>query len=114
VMSGRHGGQLPPTHWAESELDADRLRAIEAFRKERLEEPTEEFSERFAAAQAVMEDLLESTVDLTAVSDQALLILSNRATPVLRFHSMISRRSSIPIRSLRRRSETTQPSSSGS
>ncbi len=79
MVGGRHG-QVPRTQWNSQQLDADRMLAIEMFRKERLEEPTEEFSERFAQAQAVMEDLLEATVDLTDVSPHALSILTGRAS----------------------------------
>lgn len=79
-MVGRRPGQVPPTRWSEDQLDADRMLAIETFRRVRLEEPTEEFSERFAKAQAVMEDLLEETLDLTAVYERALSILSKPAS----------------------------------
>src|SRR5688500_2397506 len=76
-MASSRPTQLPPTRWNERQLDSDRMVAIDTFRKERLEEPTEEFSERFARARSVMEDLLETTVDLTRIDDdQALAILT--------------------------------------
>lgn len=75
-MVGRRGQLLPPTDWTPKQLDDDRLLAIDTFRRERLEEPTEEFSERFEEAQGVMEDLLEITLDLTHVQDNALSILT--------------------------------------
>jgi hypothetical protein len=76
-MTNRRPDFLPPTVWSRGELDADRLRAIEAFRHERLEEPLEEYLEVFDQVQGTMETLLEGTVDLALLEDQALEILKD-------------------------------------
>lgn len=70
---------MPPP-WADDELEAERIKAIEIFRKRRMEEPLEEYLEAFDQYQGIVEDLLEATVDLSrdeglieAVTDPALL-----------------------------------------
>ena len=52
----------PP--WTEEELDAARAEAIKIFRKRRTEEPVEDYIEAFDQYQGVLEELLETTVDL--------------------------------------------------
>ncbi|HEV8238918.1 MAG TPA: XamI family restriction endonuclease [Thermoanaerobaculia bacterium] len=64
-----------PPRWSREQLEKDRLLAIEHFRSERLEEPLEAYLEAFDDYQGVVEDLLEQTVDLTAVTEQAVDIL---------------------------------------
>lgn len=59
------------------ELDQARLRAVELFRRERLEEPLEEYLEVFDEYQGIVEDLLEATVDLTTLEDSALQVLTD-------------------------------------
>jgi hypothetical protein len=66
----------PPKHDNDS-LERERLASIELFRKERLEEPVEAYHELFDKFQGVVEDLLEQTVDLAALSESALGVLSN-------------------------------------
>lgn len=60
------------------QLEADRRLAEELFRRERLEEPLEAYLDAFEEVQSTMETLLESTVDLATLEEQALDILSNR------------------------------------
>ena len=55
---------MPPP-WTEEELDAARAEAIKIFRKRRTEEPVEDYIEAFDKYQGVLEELLETTVDLT-------------------------------------------------
>lgn len=74
-MSGR-GLQEPP-RWTEDQLEVDRLRAIEEFRRERMEEPLEAYLQAFDERQAAFEDLLETTVDLTELSKHAVAILTD-------------------------------------
>lgn len=69
---------LPPKYDDES-LERDRLKATELFRKERLEEPVEAYHELFDNYLGVVEELLESTVDLTALDEHALAVMSNAA-----------------------------------
>ena len=67
-----------PPRWSFEQLDKDCGRAIEIFRKERLEEPLEVYLEAFDAQQQAFEDLLELTVDLTLVQQNALTILADK------------------------------------
>ncbi len=68
---------LPP-RWTKEELETSRIQAIELFRKQRMEEPLEEYLEVFDEYQGKVEELLETTVDLAALEDHALEILSDR------------------------------------
>lgn len=68
---------LPP-RWTKEELEAARTQAIELFRKQRMEEPLEEYLEAFDECQGKIEELLETTVDLTTLEDHALSILSDK------------------------------------
>ncbi len=78
---------MPPPHlqnppeWTADELERDRQRAIEIFRRTRVEEPLETYGEAFDARQGQFEVLLEQTVDLTELGQHAIEILS---TPHLR------------------------------
>lgn len=75
----------PPTH-SDAELEKDRLAATELFRRERLEEPVEEYGELFDKYQGTVEELLEATVDLSALDDKALDLMSNdQLTEALRY-----------------------------
>lgn len=69
---------LPPPQWIPDELERDRQRAIEIFRKQRLEEPLEVYLEAFDDKQKAFEDLQELTVDLTQVRERAIDILSDK------------------------------------
>lgn len=64
----------PPSHSDEA-LERDRLSAIELFRKARLEEPVEAYHDLFDKYQSVVEELLEATVDLTALNEKALDVM---------------------------------------
>lgn len=68
---------IAPPRYTQAELDAARLQAIAAFRTERLEEPVEQYHEFLDEYQGVVEDLLETTVDLTQLSDQALTVMGD-------------------------------------
>lgn len=67
----------PPVSTSE-ELERDRLLAIEAFRTERIQEPLEQYLAAFDEFQGVVEELLETTVDLTQLDDTALEVLCDR------------------------------------
>ncbi|HBL32179.1 MAG TPA: XamI family restriction endonuclease [Acidobacteria bacterium] len=64
--------------WSDRELDKERLTAIEAFRAERLDEPLEQYLEAFDGYQGVMDELMETTVDLTRLEETALEVLADR------------------------------------
>jgi hypothetical protein len=55
----------------------DRMKAISFFRKERLEEPLEDYLEAFDVYQGYVEEFLETTVDLTQLDSQALEVLTD-------------------------------------
>lgn len=67
----------PLPRWSADELDAHRIRAIEIFRRERLEEPLEAYLDHFELYQERVEELLEITVDLGELQTTAAEILSN-------------------------------------
>jgi hypothetical protein len=68
---------IEPIQWTRDELEADRLAAIGLFRKERTEEPLEDYLEGFDKYQGYVEDLLETTVDLSRLDGAGLEVLSN-------------------------------------
>jgi XamI restriction endonuclease len=63
--------------WTREQLEADRINAIGLFRKERMEEPLEDYLEGFDEYQGYIEELLETTVDLSRLDDTALEVLSD-------------------------------------
>lgn len=65
-----------PPVWTSRELERERLLAIDLFRKERLEEPLEDYLESFDRYQGYVEDLLETTVDLSQWDTSALDVLT--------------------------------------
>lgn len=68
--------KLPPT-WTAEQLEADRLHSRQLFREERMREPLEEYLDRFEDARDAFETLLETTVDLTQLSEKAVEIVTN-------------------------------------
>lgn len=65
------------TVWQVSYLENDRARSTEIFRRERLEEPLEAYLDEFEEVQDAIETLLESTVDLTLLEQNAVEVLSD-------------------------------------
>jgi hypothetical protein len=63
--------------WTRDALEADRMTAIGLFRKERLEEPLEDYFEGFDKYQGYVEELLETTVDLARLGGTGLEVLSD-------------------------------------
>jgi hypothetical protein len=70
---------LSPPRWNEQELRSQLERAQDIFRKERIEEPLEVYLEVFEQYQGSVEELLETTVDLSALDDNAVAVLTNPA-----------------------------------
>lgn len=66
---------LPP-QWNEIELERERLAAIEIFRHRRIEEPLEQYLAQFDEYQSVIEELLETTVDLSDLGSPLIEILT--------------------------------------
>lgn len=69
---------IPPPRWTDEEFERDRKLAITAFRRIRLEEPLEAYSEAFDKYQGVFEDLMETTVDLKELRGGALPVLTDK------------------------------------
>ena len=68
---------IDPPRWTGEQFEADRIKSIAIFRKERLEEPLEDYLEAFDQYQGYIEELLETTVDLTQLEEQALAVLTD-------------------------------------
>ena len=68
---------LPP-HWDDERLVADRDKAIEEFRAERISESLGIYAEHFDRYRTAVENLLESTVDLTTLAEQAVSVLVDK------------------------------------
>jgi hypothetical protein len=68
---------IDPPIWTSQQLDADRLKAITIFRNERMEEPLEDYLEAFDEYQGYIEELLETTIDLTRLEAAALEFLTD-------------------------------------
>lgn len=69
---------IPTPVWKSEELERDRLIAIEVFRNERMLEPLEQYLNAFDEFQGVVEELLETSVDLTQLDSVALEVLSDK------------------------------------
>ena len=69
---------IEPHLWTEQELEESRQTAIRIFRQQRMKEPLEAYLDAFDDYQGVVEDLLETTVDLTDLENTALGLLSDR------------------------------------
>ena len=67
----------PPPRWSAAELERDRLVAIDIFRRERMREPLEAYLDACDTYRGAVEDLLEATVDLTQLTDQAVEVLTD-------------------------------------
>lgn len=77
---------IPAPRWSAQELEVARLRAIELFRQERLQEPLEAYLQAFENCQGAFEDLLETTIDLTQLDAKALEVLTDpRLLEVFRY-----------------------------
>jgi len=77
---------IDPPIWTEEQLKADLIKSSAAFIKERLEEPLEDYLEAFDEYQGYMEEILETTVDLSELDTSALEVLSdNRLLEAFRY-----------------------------
>lgn len=68
---------MQPPRWTAEDLARDSSLATEIFRKERLEEPLEDYLEAFDKYQGNVEDLFETTIDLTELDESALQFLTD-------------------------------------
>jgi hypothetical protein len=68
------------TLWTPKQFAADLAESKAIFRRERLEEPLEAYSEAFELVRDSVENLIEETVDLSLLEEKALELLKNPAT----------------------------------
>lgn len=68
---------VPLPRWTSDEFEAQRQIAIDHFRDERMQEPLEVYLDAFDRYRGNVEDLLETTVDLSQLTDAALDVLTN-------------------------------------
>jgi len=72
--------------WSTEELASELAKSIAIFREQRILEPLEAYLEVFDQYRAVVEDLLEDTVDLDRLRERAPAILSNpQSADILRY-----------------------------
>lgn len=65
-----------PPRWNEEQLHVERDRAQDIFRQERIQEPLEDYLEAFDRYQSTVEELLETTIDLSTLDEAALAVLT--------------------------------------
>ena len=68
--------QAVPPEWTAGQLDAARRASIEAFRRERVDEPLEQYLTYYQESREAIETILELTVDLHDVRQRAVDILA--------------------------------------
>lgn len=68
---------IDPPKWSREELEAGRQRALNVFRRERIDEPIEAYRIAFEDKQSAFEDLLEQTVDLAQLKAHALAVVKD-------------------------------------
>ncbi len=68
---------IDPPQWTAEQFTADLETSTELFRKERMEEPLEDYLEAFDDYQGNIEELFETTVDLTDLGTTALNVLTD-------------------------------------
>ena len=68
---------IQPPKWSKNDFEADLRRAIDLFRRERIQEPLEAYLKVFDEYQGVFENLLETTVDLSRLQPEGLVVLGD-------------------------------------
>ena len=63
--------QVPPPRWSEDQLKEHAAEAVQKFREFRMHEPLEQYLEQFDSFRGTLEELIEGTVDLSLLRDQA-------------------------------------------
>lgn len=71
--------QVAAPHWSEDQLAEDASVAIGLFREIRMQEPLEQYLAAFDEYRDAVENLIEGTVDLSQLSDQAIEYLTDPA-----------------------------------
>jgi hypothetical protein len=68
---------ISPPRWTPEELEQQRTKAIESFRRERMQEPLEDYVGAFDRYKGIVENLLRTSVDLLNLDDAATGILTD-------------------------------------
>jgi hypothetical protein len=68
----------PSPRWNERQLEADRVRAVDRFRKERMREPLEAYLRAFDEYVHSLDLLLKGSKDLLRLDDEAISILTDK------------------------------------
>lgn len=77
---------IQPPRWTEEELERNRIIAIDEFRHHRMQEPLEYYLEALDESRGEVEELLEASVDLARIREEAHQILEDdRLLTVLRY-----------------------------
>lgn len=84
LLPGAFPRMIKAPVWTKAQLEEQRVIGIEDFRKRRMEEPLEDYLEAFDKYQGIVEELLESTVDLTELKEQQLAVITDRSL----FHAL--------------------------
>lgn len=69
--------QVPVPRWTSDELEEDAAIAVRNFREVRMQEPLEQYLEAFDSYRDAVENLIEGTVDLSTLSDEAVEVLTD-------------------------------------
>jgi hypothetical protein len=72
--------QAPVPYWDDERFEQDRQLAIAQFRIIRMQEPLEQYLAAFDERRSSVENLIESTVDLSQLSQQAVELLTDAGT----------------------------------
>jgi hypothetical protein len=63
--------QVPPPRWGKDQLKEHAAEAVQKFREVRMREPLERYLEQFDSFRGTVGELIEGTVDLSLLRDQA-------------------------------------------
>lgn len=67
---------IKPPHWTEAQFATDSQTAIAKFREMRIDEPLEQYLRVFDVYREAVEELIEETIDLTQLAEQAVDLLT--------------------------------------
>lgn len=67
--------QVPPPQWSEVQFAEDIAKSRALFAEARMQEPLEQYIDRFEEFRLAVEELIEGTVDLTLLKDHAVELL---------------------------------------
>ncbi len=68
---------IAPVRWTDDQIADDVQRAIDIFRRERMQEPLEAYIEAFDEYRGFVEELLDTSVDLAQIDKRAEEVLTN-------------------------------------